>query len=221
MTVLIATPIRATTPARISELHEAYIKRLTYADVERVVWPNSIAPTPGIKYQPNATARNEFIERFLKPEHDWVLWMDADIIDGPDDLIERLMKVSLRYGEGVEAAIAAPMVWMERIADGPIGIQNGGWFYDTGGFVDVEGSFADFRHGVAGSSDYVDMLSVGCVYIVPADLYRQGLRYRPVGDEVEHLSFCRVATMRGTRIIAVRPLNVIHAYLPRYGESWH
>jgi hypothetical protein len=101
-----------------------------------------------------------------------------------------------------------------------VSIPNGGWFYDTGGFVDLAGQYADFVHGIGGQEDEVEMQSVGCVYLAPAELYRQGCRYAPVGNEVEHLSFMRQARALGTRVLATRKLNVTHAYLPKYGEAW-
>lgn len=218
--VLIASPVRANSPVVFREMNTAVVEKLTYPNFTRLVWPNVQAAGLG-KYRPNATARNELIDQFLEPEFEWVLWMDIDIIQAPKNLIEALMSESLEHATDIGPAITAPMVWMERVKDGPVSIENGGWFYDTGGFQDEAGEFADFRDGVAGSGRTVEMQSVGCVYLVPAELYRQGLRYRPTGHEVEHLSFCHAAKAQGARVIAVRELNVTHAYLPKYGEAWH
>jgi glycosyltransferase involved in cell wall biosynthesis len=41
-----------------------------------------------------ARARNQLLFRALRDE-DWVLWLDADIVDYPRDLIERLLAVDL------------------------------------------------------------------------------------------------------------------------------
>lgn len=214
--VLIATPARKTTPEELLEMNAQVVTAFTYPDFDRVVWPNEQTWSPK-KYEPNARARNEFIDLFLRPWHDWVLWMDADIIDAPRDLLERLIAIS----EERNGAIVAPMVWMERIKDGPVALDTGGWFYDTGGFVDFHGQYADFHRGVAGNGYLAQMRSVGTCYLVPSVLYRRGLRYRPEGNEVEHLSFCRAAAEAGTEIYAARTLNVTHAYLPKYGEAWH
>ena len=104
----------------------------------------------------------------------------------------------------------------------PPTVPVGGWFYDTGGFQKPDGTFADFEHGIDGEGDEIEMASVGCVYLAPAELYREhGLRYRPEGGEVEHLSFMREARKAGTRVWATRKVNVVHAYLPKWGEQWH
>jgi GT2 family glycosyltransferase len=228
MVVLVATPVRLSTPQRIVERAQAVYDRLTYSPRERALYFNE-QPRMAAKFGPNAAARNQLIERYLRPWHEWVLWLDADIIETPADLIEQLLDVSSRHG----LAVVAPMVWVERNTKYEIGgqesaldtkegptLQTGGWFYDTGGFVDGEGRFADFARGPAGEEVEIPMRSVGCVYVAPAFLYRQGLRYRPLEDEVEHLSFCRDVAARGLEIVATRAVNVTHAYLPRYGESW-
>ena len=214
--VLIATPARKTTPEQLLEMNGQVVADFTYPDFHRRVWLNEQPWHPN-KYEPNARARNQFIERFLGRDYDYVLWMDADIIDAPRDLIERLIAIS----EERNGAIVAPMVWMERVKDGPVSLDTGGWFYDTGGFIDVDGHYANFHSGVAGNGYLAQMRSVGTCYLVPAVLYRRGLRYRPEGSEVEHLSFCRAAAEAGTEIYAARTLNVTHAYLPKYGEAWH
>jgi GT2 family glycosyltransferase len=218
--VLIASPVRMSSPAVFQEMSAAVVAGLTYPDFTRVVWPN-VQPAGFGKYWPNAAARNELIDRFLEPEHAYVLWLDIDVIQTPPDLIERLIEESRKHATVAGRAIVAPMVWMERVQDGPVSIENGGWFYDTGGFQDAHGEYANFYRGVDGSGRTAEMRSVGTCYLVPAALYRLGLRYRPTGHEVEHLSFCETARAEGTRVIAVRELNVTHAYLPKYGENWH
>lgn len=215
-TVLIATPARMSTPEQLLARAQELASRLTYrGGMERALHLNEQGPGPE-KFAPNARARNGLIGRYLKAWHQWVLWIDADIIEYPADLIEQLMGISRRNGR----AIVAPMVWMERVREGEVSIPNGGWFYDTGGFVDAEGRYADFAAGVDGPEDEIEMQSVGCVYLAPAELYRQGCRYAPVGNEVEHLSFMRQARELGTRVLATRRVNVTHAYLPKYGEAW-
>jgi hypothetical protein len=214
--VLIATPARTGTPRELLMRNEALVHRFTYPAVEWRLHLNDPIVSAG-KYEPNAWARNFFINRFLAEQHGYVLWLDVDVIDAPADLIERLMAVSLAH----ERAIVAPMVWMERVKEGAVNLENGGWFYDTGGFVDLNGQTADFFSGPPGADSPVALKSVGTVYLAPAELYRRGLRYRPVGNEVEHLSFCRDAAAAGTKVLACRDISVTHAYLPKYGDVWH
>lgn len=216
--VLVATPARLDTPRVFLARAEELAERLTYAPRQRVLYLNEQQPGGG-KYGPNAAARNQLVERFLRPWHEWVLWVDVDILEYPADLIERLMAVANRWDHG-QGAIAAPMVWMERVGEGPVGIPTGGWFYDIGGFVGLDGEHADFETGPKGGAE-VELASVGCVYLMPAWVFRDGMRYRPRGDEVEHLSLMRAARETGVRVVASRGVEVTHAYLPKYGEGWH
>jgi len=217
--VLVATPARLSTPRALLARVESLVHGLRWpGSMEWRLYLNEQPRSIGTKYAPNAAARNQLIERYLKAWHQWVLWIDADIIELPENLLKVLVDVAQRRGGN---AIVAPMVWVERVAEGPPTVPVGGWFYDTGGFVDAGGRFADFANGVAGEGNEVEMQSVGCVYLAPAALYRHGLRYAPVGDEVEHLSFMRAARAAGATVWATRQANVIHAYLPKWGETWH
>lgn len=223
--ILIATPARLSTPRALLSMNQRVAHSFaSTADYECQLYLNE-QPFSTRKYEPNARARNELIERFLRPWHEYVLWLDVDIIHAPENLVEVLLGVIERRGNG--NAIAAPMVWVERVGEGAASIPVGGWFYDTGGFQQMDGKFADFEKGIAGDGDEVEMLSVGCVYLAPAHLYRPGpdgrpgLRYRPEGGEVEHLSFMRDARAAGTSVWSTRRANVIHAYLPKWGEGWH
>ena len=216
--ILIATPARAGTPRALLQRCEQVVKGLHWHGVAEWRLYLNEKPRSTEKYRPNAEARNELIDRYLRDEHEWVLWFDADIITAPENLLTTLMDVAERRGP---LAAVAPMVWVERIAEGQAAIPVGGWFYDTGGFQTADGKFADFEHGVMGAGDEIEMASVGCVYLVPAALYRMGLRYRPQGGEVEHLSFFREARKVGATVWSTRKANVIHAYLPKWGEGWH
>lgn len=223
MSILVATPARLRTPKALVERCGAVVRGLRYPSPwEWRLYLNE-QPASAEKYRPNARARNELLDRFLRPWHEWVLWFDVDIITAPENLAQQLVEIATRHRkENGQPQIVAPMVWVERVAEGAPSIPVGGWFYDTGGFQQMDGRFADFEHGVGSAGDEVEMLSVGCVYLAPAELYREhGLRYQPEGGEVEHLSFMRQARGLGAQIWATRRANVIHAYLPKWGEQWH
>lgn len=216
--ILVATPARLGTPRALIDRHmQVWGDLAGPGKLDHILYYNEQAREGG-KYEPNARARNQLIERHLRTWHRWVLWLDVDIIEAPGNLVDVLMETAARKGG---EAIVAPMVWVERVGDGPASIPVGGWFYDTGGFQQMDGSFADFGEGVRGNGEEVEMRSVGCCYLAPAGLYRRGMRYRPVGDEVEHLSFMREARKAGATVWATRRANVVHAYLPRWGEQWH
>lgn len=213
--VLIAVPYRNGTSGQFVQNCHRYFRRQTHKTKELALFPNDLKPD-GRKYGTNAQARNLLIECYLRPEHTHVFWLDVDLIDIPDDLIDRLLSIDHK-------AIVAPFVFVEMLNKGePVSFNNGGWFYDTGGFARngiFAYPFAPYFNGLVSGINEMD--SVGCCYIAPAELYRQGCRYEPVGDEVEHLSFCRQASERGTRIFADTTLKVEHAFLPKYGERWH
>lgn len=219
--ILIATPARLSTPRMLLSRIEGLVHSLEWTGTMEWRLHFNEQPACEKQYEPNARARNEVIDRYLKPWHEWVLWVDADIVEMPTDLLKTLMETSRRWATEEFPAIVAPMVWMERVGPGPVGFENGGWFYDTGGFVGDDGAHASFHVGPLDEGDEVVMQSVGCVYLAPAELYRRGLRYVVKGDEVEHIGFCRRARNMGAKVIATRRAEVVHAYLPKYGEKWH
>lgn len=215
--MLILTPARLSTPRALQNRVESLVHGLRYSGTKEWRLHYNEPPAQAEPYATHARARNEAIERYLKPWHQWVLWVDVDIIEMPENLIEVLTDCSTRHGR----AIVAPMVWMERVLEGPPSIPAGGWFYDIGAFVDAQGRHAEFSAGVAGDEDEVEMESVGCVYLAPAELYRQGCHYAARNGEVEHLSFMRQARALGTPVVATRKAVVTHAYLPKWGMKWH
>jgi len=168
---------------------------------------NDYPPAEGT-YQNNARARNDLIEAYLKPSHSHVLWIDVDVVDAPSDLIEQLASI------GVEN-IVAPFVLLENNELFPPER-----FYDVGGFVQDGHRFRFYPPYCAGGN-LVELDSVGSCYLIPAPIYRQGARYDPIGDEVEHVSLMRQAREMGYRIFARRDMTVFHAFLPKYGEGLH
>lgn len=115
--------------------------------------------------------RQAMIERHLRNEQ-WVFWVDADLVEYPANLIDELVARA-------EGGIAAPLVLMEgdvSEAAYPAGFGPGR-FYDIAGFVE-NARWAQF------TPPYFDQIgpvyrldSVGCCYLVNADLYRWGARH--------------------------------------------
>ena len=64
--VLVATPARLDTPRVFLARAEELAERLTYAPRQRVLYLNEQQPGGG-KYGPNAAARNQLVDRFLRP----------------------------------------------------------------------------------------------------------------------------------------------------------
>lgn len=214
--VLIAVPYRNGTSGQFVQNCRRYFREQTHKTKELALFPNNLKPD-GRKYGVHAQARNLLIECYLRPEHTHVLWLDVDLVSVPSNLIEKLLKTSA-------TDVVAPFVFVERLnSNEPASMTNGGWFYDTGGFKRLSGSYAmPFPPHFDGENEQlVEMGSVGCCYLVPANLYRDGCHYAPNALEVEHISFCRQARERGVRIFADSKLKVEHAFLPKYGEAWH
>ena len=78
---------------------------------------------------PQATARNALLDAYLKPEHDLVMWIDADLVDYPADIITRLDKVN-------PGGVTAPMVLIEGMEQ----------FYDTYGYRQNGKAISHTRH---------------------------------------------------------------------------
>ncbi|HWX17793.1 MAG TPA: glycoside hydrolase family 99-like domain-containing protein [Chthoniobacterales bacterium] len=121
--------------------------------------------------------RQAMIERHLRNEQ-WVFWVDADLAEYPANLIDELIGRA-------EGGMAAPLVLMEGNLSEPAYPAGfgPGRFYDIAGFVE-NGRWARF------TPPYFDQLgpvyqldSVGCCYLVNADLYRHGARH-----ELDHAS---------------------------------
>lgn len=214
MTIVVAVPYRESTPQRFIEGTLAHVNALTFPDKRLEMYPNTITAT-GCKYEANAIARNQLIQKRLRRTDRFVLWLDVDLVKAPADLIETL----LAEGDG---EICAPLVFVERIKGGSISAQHGGWFYDTGAFI-KGGQFANpfppiFPDYAGGT---VEVESVGCCYLIPADVYRLGARYSVTGDNVEHPALMEEARSMGYKVFMTDKAIVEHAYLPRYGEPWH
>lgn len=168
-----------------------------------------------------ARVRNRIVDGLSLDRWDYLLWIDADVIDYPADLPTRLIQSN---PEGV----SAPMVLIEDSAR---------LFYDFAGFI-IRGRDHvrhDTRMLVRGrnlsheppywpiepTQDVVEMDCVGCVMMVPAAIYRAGGRYEDHPLFTDHYPICRKAREMGRRVTVCRSLVTTHANLPKYGEAWH
>ncbi|MGE0227706.1 MAG: hypothetical protein AB7I38_06910 [Dehalococcoidia bacterium] len=104
-----------------------------------------------------ARSRNHLLFHALDDE-DWVLWMDADLLDYPPDVIERLL------------AVGRDVVQPHCV------LQYGGPTYDRNAWVDQGRSHMDRLR----DHDLVRLDSVGgTMLLVKADLHRDGLIFPP------------------------------------------
>lgn len=115
--------------------------------------------------------RQAMIDRHLGNER-WVFWVDADLVEYPANLVDELIARA-------EGGIAAPLVLMEgNIAEPAYAAGFGpGRFYDIAGFVEHDrwARFIPPYFDQAGPVYQLD--SVGCCYLVNADLYRWGAKH--------------------------------------------
>jgi hypothetical protein len=172
-----------------------------------------------------AAIRQGMIESHLRDER-WVFWADVDLTDYPADLLATLIRRS-------EGGIVAPLVLM---ADSSTP-KGGRRFYDLAGFVEqgrwtvIEPPY--FRQ----PGPVYNLDSVGCCYLVPADLYRQGARHEedPGSRQwietngmsstknsrsdwknisyTEHLSVCAFARQQGLPVRAFADLIALHEHV--------
>jgi FkbM family methyltransferase len=61
-----------------------------------------------------------------------------------------------------------------------------------------------------------DMDSVGCVYLIPAAVYRSGARYIATDGYTEHYAVCQHARAEGRRVGCLVTHTAAHAYLDEY-----
>lgn len=215
--VLVAVPQHESTPPAILAKLRACLGRLSEAnpalELELYEFRNAFAPALGIldhraPYAPHAAARNALLNLVLRDDHDYVLWLDADLVEFPPDLPQQLL--TARRG-GQQTNIIAPLVLIEGTT----------LFYDTHGFRELHGARVQaeppyFQH----PGHDVLLASVGCCYLAPAWLYLSGIRYAPTPNHTEHWSVMQAARDRGVAIHCYPEVVVYHANLPHYGQEF-
>jgi len=165
--------------------------------------------------------KNAMIAKYLnRARCSHVFWMDSDIWYISPMIIDNLLQRS----EGHEILAPCVMGWF------PIRLPNtlakcGSW-YDTAGFVTMKGKNLNFLspHGYENQLDStgrVEMDGVGCVYLVPAEVYLAGAKHENVPGFTDHLAICRFARRIGVKSYLVPDEFVFHAYLPDFGEALH
>lgn len=206
MSVLVATPFRMSMNPRLLARADELYARLTCSGIERALFGNNIKVGGG-KFWPNAIARNALLDFYLKSHHQFVLWLDADLVDYPPDLIQRMMRTMADHN----ASAVAPMVLIEGTDK----------FYDFNGFT-FGGQKFNPNPPYADTTERVfDVETCGTCYLIDAQVYRSGARYRPYGNDIEHVSLFGLIRTLGRRVVCDRGIVVQHAYLPAYGEVFH
>lgn len=171
------------------------------------------------RYAGHVRVRNLVVDRYLRPYHDAVIWVDADLIRYPADIVPALDQ--LRAG-----GIGAPFVYLDKWpAKHRWSREPAPRFYDTAGFVEVAepaGHIPTDPPYFTQPGPVVELLSVGTIYMMPAEPFHRGHRYQlPPEWRVEHWGICEVVRGMGHPIRADSRIEAWHAYLPDYGEEWH
>ena len=207
---MVAQPIAPGSNQGFWEGHATRIyKSLTFPNKVQALYPERVSRTGG-PWAATARARQNLLDRFLDKEITHVFWIDSDIISVPPDCIERLLAVS------ADSAVA-PYVYLE---------ENHWWpykrFYDITGFVDEGGEDFDYKapYNRASGDVTTQVRSVGTCYMVPAPWHRE-IKYNPQSPQMEHLAFFDEARSQDRKILATPEIEVVHAFLPKYGESFH
>lgn len=212
MRVLIAIPYEPARSQVWPEMAARLAARLSGANPEMVFelvihpCPRTREPGDG-RFSANARARNNLLDTHLAATHDYVFWVDSDLIDYPADLPTRLHNIN-------PGGMSAPAV----VLPSHIGRDR---FYDTLGFIEYGGGTRLFPPWFGQPGPIVELDSVGSCYLAPADIYRKGARYADVPRYTEHMAVMWAAKAAGRRIVCDTRLVATHAWLPDFGEAAH
>jgi hypothetical protein len=193
---------------RCRELAEAMVKANPDLDIRLVfddrpgIGHNDTLPS---RAKQNAMLRQAMVDDYLEDADDFVMMVDADLNDYPAELPGEL----IRRGGG---NVAAPLVLHQGYPDK---------YYDTAGFVENGHRASEFPPYFEQKGPVLELDSVGCIYIVPAQVFRDGAKYEPSDWFTEHFSVCKKAKEQGFKVLGFSDLIAMHAHLPWYGERHH
>lgn len=162
-----------------------------------------------------ARVRNRMIEQGLRPDDDWVLWLDVDVCGVPPGTLARLL-------EEREKIVAPNCV-----------LEDGGRSYDLNCFLEIStpDAYGYYRHVRGGLLQppvdywyrrhldglrYLDRVPLhgvgGCMLLVQADLHRAGLRFpeKPYRDMLETEAFGLLARDLGIVPIGLPNVEIRH-----------
>jgi hypothetical protein len=201
--------LRPDSPACWIENANKIKNTLTYANNQIEFFSDKVESFGG-KFAKEARARNEAIQKFLKPEHTHVFWIDTDVVEYPPNIIEKLLEIDSEN-------CISPYVFIE---------DNDWWpfkrFYDISCFVTKDGK--DFNwHPPYTDDDSIEkkeVKSIGTCILLNADIYRNGCAYDPLDQRNEHIPFFEQAIKKGYKVFATPKLEIRHAFLPKYGINF-
>lgn len=207
--ILACTPYRATTHPRLIAQWLAHADALAaaYQGTETFMLcdEDTVARPGDGRYSTHARARNAVLHAIDLGAYDYLYWVDIDLIAWPHGLLDWALT---HNPDGV----TAPAVVLHRYVDR---------FYDTKGYIHQGQPAQLYPPWFDAEGSLLDMESVGCCYLIPAAVYRDGAVYQDTPDATEHLSVCQAARDQGRTVLLNLDFRAVHAYLPDYGEALH
>ena len=165
-----------------------------------------------------AVIRNQILDDGLWHLFSHLLWIDADVVEMSDDMLDRLLETN---PEGITAP------WIK--------IEGNNTFYDWAAFIikgtdhiQPENRWHIPNRNINPQPPYFKEFTsisewdcVGTVTLVNTDIYKAGARYEDHPAFTDHYPICKKCRDMGRKVIMNKDIIVAHADLPKYGEAWH
>lgn len=192
--------------------------------------PNDVGATSQV-----ARLRNNAIDEYLKDDHDMVFWLDSDLVEFPQTLLERLQRRQIDIESQLlsrellptRAKIVSPLVLVEltdKFYDWGAFIQRGTSHIRPYQFNQIYGrnleSDPPYFHPGYELKPLMEMDSVAQCVLIPAEIYRQGARHLAKNVFFEFHSVCEAARKMGVKTFVDRTVTAFHADRTLYGKNW-
>ncbi|KAK4048633.1 Golgi mannosyltransferase complex subunit [Microbotryomycetes sp. JL201] len=175
-----------------------------------------------------AVSRTWLLNSAMKPETDWVLWMDVDVVDYDKNLIQHLLGYSAKENGDV---VVPNCVWKTYNEMGSYDRNN--WAETPESLemkaklgpddILIEGYEKELKTGRSNMADLVPSTATtpeimqldgvgGCTTLVRADVHRKGAVFPawPVDHQIETEGFAQLAKALGHRLIGLPKYYVYH-----------
>lgn len=188
---------------------------LTYPNKERALLVSEESSFQG-PFAREANARNRLVSSFLNETHDYIFWIDSDIVEFPPDIIQKLLKLENKHP-------IAPFVYIENCEENPWKWQR---FFDISVFRTLRGEQFDWRDAPpARATPEINgkykVSSVGTCVLEPSDIYlKHKIGFDPFFNTNEWIYHFEKAGCIGYHIFATDEIRIFHAFLPRYGLNF-
>lgn len=166
------------------------------------------------RYSLVANARNATLDTYLKDYHDYVFWLDSDVLFVSDyDIINKMVDISKcnKSVVGIRNHLDGQMPMWYDIAGY---VQGGNWFKQQPPYCKY-----DRLNNYNNTLTVPGLDSVGLCYLIPACVYQEQ-RYEITEGYTEHYSVCAKAKELGYNIECILSEYVVHCnhseYLAHY-----